>query len=673
MSEFGRLELIRESLIAVVNEMRANVIHSSYSSIIYEGHDFSCALLTADGRLVAQGNSDNPIHIFAVPYSANEVLKKFKTDINDGDIFLHNDPYTGGTHLNDILMLYPVFLEGKLAMFTATRCHWGDVGGMTVGSLSGRVKEIYQEGMRIEPTRICKKGIMNDAFIDLLINNMRIQHERRGDFNTMLGTSRKAAEHIERLFNRFGGTFFLKSIEELISLSEKVTRERLSKIPAGTYFAENYLDSNGHNPEPLFGRLKLTIYGDELIADFSGSSTQTNGPTNVGPAMALNAVASVVKSFLDPHTPVNHGVFNPIKIINPPGSFLNATIPAPCGGMVECRAIMIALMVSALGQALPDELVGDLKGGANHVYVSGPQITYEQGKADIFLLYEYPAGGTGATRKTDGNHAVRAYPEGDFNAVQSIEIAEMQCPVRIEQYSLRESSCGDGEFRGGCGMRRDIRILSDVASLSVLADHAIIPPFGVAGGYSGESNRFVVIREGKTIQPSPIPGKVGNFELRKDDIVRIESSGGGGYGDPLLRNPDRVFDDLSLGYISSERALQIYGLVLHADNEKINIEATNKQREDLRALRLNLPVKFKNDDDFDGTRRRIELSKRIADRLGVSEGDLVELSKSTSAAALRAWVYVGNSDDGLSLGPTGFSALGIDPGDRVEIRALSAT
>ena len=187
MNEFGRLELIRESLVAVVNEMRANVIRSSYSSIIYEGHDFSCALVTADGRLVAQGDADNPIHIFAVPYSAAEVVKSFRDDIHEGDIFLHNDPYTGGTHLNDILMLYPVFHNGELALFAATRCHWGDVGGMTPGSLSGRVKEVYQEGMRIEPTRVCERGQMNEAFINLLINNMRIRQERRGDFNTMLG------------------------------------------------------------------------------------------------------------------------------------------------------------------------------------------------------------------------------------------------------------------------------------------------------------------------------------------------------------------------------------------------------------------------------------------------------------------------------------------------------
>ena len=672
MNELGRLELIRESLVAVVNEMRANVIRSSYSSIIYEGHDFSCGLVTADGRLIAQGEADNPIHIFAVPYSTAEIVKTFADDIHEGDIFLHNDPYTGGTHLNDILMLFPVFHDNKLAMFTATRCHWGDVGGMTPGSLSGRVKEIYQEGMRIEPTRICERGRMNDAFLNLLINNMRISHERRGDFNTMLGTSRKAAEQIERLFKRFGGTAFLDAVEELIARSEAVARQRIAMIPDGSYQAEGYLDSDGHNPEPLLGRLKLTVDGDKLIADFSGSSPQTSGPTNVGPAMALNAVATVVKSYLDPETPVNHGSFNPIEIINPPGSFLNATLPAPCGGMAECRAIMAALMVSALGQALPEKLVGDLKGGANHVYMSGPQTGIVGDNAGIFLLYEYPAGGTGATAAADGNHVVRAFPEGDFNVVQAAEIAEMQCPVRIEHYGLRKDSAGDGEFRGGCGMRRDIRILGDGASLSVLGDHAIIPPFGVAGAHSGAKNRFTVIRDGEVIQPSPVPGKVGGFPLRKGDIVRLESSGGGGYGDPLARDPLRVERDVHLGYLGKERAKERYGVVFD-DHGAVDKTATQAKRERNHANRLTLPISLAKEDEIDGTRRRITLSQATAQNLGVSNGDLIELCHLSGAAALRGWVHIEDTGgDALHLGPLGISALAAAPGDTVELRALNA-
>ena len=672
MNELGRLELIRESLVAVVNEMRANVIRSSYSSIIYEGHDFSCALVTADGRLIAQGEADNPIHIFAVPYSTAEVVKTFADDIHEGDIFLHNDPYTGGTHLNDILMLFPVFHDGKLAMFTATRCHWGDVGGMTPGSLSGRVKEIYQEGMRIEPTRICERGRMNDAFLNLLINNMRISHERRGDFNTMLGTSRKAAEQIERLFSRFGGDGFLDAVEELIARSEAVARQRISMIPDGTYLAEGYLDSDGHNPEPLLGRLKLTVVGDRLIADFSGSSPQTSGPTNVGPAMALNAVASVVKSFLDPKTPVNHGSFNPIEIINPPGSFLNATLPAPCGGMAECRAIMAALVISALGKALPEKIVGDLKGGANHVYMSGPQANADAEKAGMFLLYEYPAGGTGATAGADGNHVVRTFLEGDFNVVYAAEIAEMQCPIRIEHYGLRENSAGDGKFRGGCGMRRDIRILGDGASLSVLADHAIIPPFGVAGAHGGTENRFTVIREGETIQPSPVPGKVGGFPLRKGDIVRLESSGGGGHGDPLDRDPALVQHDVQLGYLGADRAKERYGVIINSLGA-VDETATQSERERARANRLTLPVALANEDEIDGTRRRITLSAKIAQNLGVLDGDLIELSHFGGSAALRGWARIGNTGNTLKLGPLAIAALGATPGELVECRPLKAT
>ena len=339
--------------------------------------------------------------------------------------------------------------------------------------------------------------------------------------------------------------------------------------------------------------------------------------------------------------------------------------------MAECRAIMVALMVSALGQALPKKLVGDLKGGANHVYMSGSQPGAAAEKAGIFLLYEYPAGGTGATATADGNHVVRAFPEGDFNVVQAAEIAEMQCPIRIEHYGLREDSAGDGEFRGGCGMRRDIRILGDGASLSVLADHAIIPPFGVAGAHGGAANRFIVIRDGKIIQPSPVPGKVGGFPLRNGDIVRLESSGGGGYGDPLDRDPTKVKRDVHLGYLDLIRAKERYGVVLD-EVGAVDKTATQAERERARANRLMLPVALANEDEIDGTRRRITLSAKTAHNLGVSEGDLIELCHRDGAAALRGWTHIGDSDDTLHLGPLGIAALGAAPGDAVQIRALGA-
>lgn len=664
MNEIGRLELVRESIVAVVNEMRANVIHSSYSSIIYEGHDFSCGIVTADGRLVAQSLDDNPIHIFAVPYSTAEVARRFRSDIHEGDIFLHNDPYTGGTHLNDVLMLYPVFHGGALVLFTAVRCHWGDVGGMTAGSLSGRVREIYQEGMRIVPTRICERGRMNEPYLDLLFANMRLPHERRGDFNTMLGTSRKAAEHLKRLLARFGGDTLLLSIDELIGRSARVMRQRIVEVPDGTYWAEGYLDSDGHNPEPLVGRLKLTIAGDRLVADFTGSSAQTSGPTNVGPAMAFNAVATTVKAFLDPDTPVNHGSFEPLEIVNPQGSFLNATLPAPCGGMVECRALLSSLVVSALGQALPGKRVGDLKGGANHVYLSGPR-----DDGSLFLMYEYPAGGTGASANHDGNHGVRAYLEGDFNAVWAIEVVESQCPVEVVHYGIREDSCGDGQFRGGCGIRRELRVLTDGASLSVLADKCIIPPSGTAGGYGGAPNRFVVVRDGTVIEPSPIPGKVGGFALRKGDIVRIETAGGGGYGDPLQRDPLKVERDVKLGYLSHGHARSRYGVVLAPDGG-VDAEATQNLRDQLRRARVLVEVTHGGADEYEGTSRQIRIPREVAEAAALADGDLLEVVSPDSAFALRGWARVDGEARRLHLGPSAIAVLGVRPGAIVEVRRV---
>lgn len=668
MRDLGTLELVRESLVAVVNEMRANVIHSSYSSIIYEGHDFSCALVTADGRLVAQSLDDSPIHIFAVPYSTAEVVKAFGDDIHDGDIFLHNDPYTGGTHLNDVLMLYPVFNGDTLALFVATRCHWGDVGGMTPGSLSGRAKEIYQEGLRITPTRICERGKMNDAYLTLLFDNMRVTHERKGDFNTMLGTSRKAAEHLERLFSRFGGNALMNSVEELIGRSAAVMRERIAALPDGIYHGEGYIEGDGNSPEPLVGRLKLTVDGDRLIADFTGSSPQTGGPTNVGPAMAFNGVGSIVKSFLDPHTPVNQGSFLPIEVINPVGSFLNARLPAPCGGMVECRALICGLVVAALGQAAPDKLVGDLKGGGNHVYISGPQ----PDRDDIYLCYEYPAGGTGGCRGVDGNHAARAFPEGDFNSVQSAEVIEAHCPLRVEYYGLRDGSCGDGAFRGGLGMRREIKVLSDTASLSVLSDKNVIPPFGVAGGGSGAPNRFTVIRDGTVIEPSPMPGKVAGFEMQAGDVVRMESSGGGGYGDPLERDPSRVAEDVQHGYIAAADAETRYGVRLD-DELRVDAEATEAERATLRADRIEITVEVANRDAWDGPRRLIAIAPPLAADLAVGPGDIVEII-SLGGASLRGWVKIDPSAPGgaITLGPEGVAALAVNAGETVRFARLKA-
>ncbi|MBK17654.1 MAG: 5-oxoprolinase [Rhodospirillaceae bacterium] len=666
MNPLIQLELIRESLVAVVNEMRANIIHSSYAAIIYEGHDFSCALMSADGRQVAQGLADHPIHIFAVPYSTREVVRAFKDDIHEGDLFLHNDPYTGGTHLNDVLLLHPVFHDGKLALFAAMRCHWNDVGGMTPGSLSGRVKEIYQEGIRITPTRICEKGVMNQAVLDALFNNMRGPEERIGDFNAMLGTGRKAAEHLGRLFKRFGGNGLLYGVEALIDRSERQMRARISDCPDGDYFAEGYIESDGSNPEPLVVRLKLTVDGDSIGADFTGTSAQTNGPTNCGPAMAFNAVGTIVKAFLDPKTPINHGSFNPISVIAPEKSFINARETAPCGGMAEVKFLIDSVVAAAMGQVVPEMSVGDLKGGANHIHIAGPR-----DDGGTYIHYEWPAGGTGASAGVDGSNAVRSYNEGDFNSIQSVETVESQYPLRVERCEIRTGACGDGENRGGFGLRRDIRILDETAMLSVLSEKNVIPPYGVAGGSNGAANRFVVERDGDVIEPSDVPGKVSGFALRTDDIVREETAGGGGYGDPLTRNPEKVAEDIRLGYLTNNQAKIRYGVIVGKDGD-IDAAATAKKRDALSTNRISATLEIANEDDLEGPSRRIPIPTSLVEKLDISEGDLIEL-RGKAVAPLRGWARVSDGQDAvIVIGPVGIKLLNANPGDTVEVRAVQA-
>jgi N-methylhydantoinase B len=665
MNELVQLELIRESLIAVVNEMRANIIHSSYAPIIYEGHDFSCALMTGDGRQVAQGLADHPIHILAVPYSTRQVVEAFAGDINEGDLFLHNDPYTGGTHLNDVLLLHPVFFEGEVAMFAATRCHWNDVGGMTPGSLSGRVNEIYQEGIRITPTKLADRGRLNQAFVDLMFNNMRGRAERLGDFNAMLGTGRKAAEHIERLFGRFGGRVLLDGVEELMKRSERILRARIAECPDGDYFAEGYIESDGTNPDPLVVRLKLTISGSDITADFTGTSAQTNGPTNCGPAMALNAVGTIVKAFLDPKTPINHGSFVPIEVIAPERSFINARETAPCGGMAEVKFLIDSVVAAAMGKAVPHMVVGDLKGGANHIHIAGP----DPRGGGTFIHYEWPAAGTGASAGTDGSNAVRSYNEGDFNSIQGVETVEGAFPLRVERCEVREGCCGDGAFRGGFGLRREIRVLGETAMLSVLSDKNVIPPYGVDGGANGAANRFTVIRDGERIEPSNQPGKVSGFPLLKGDVVCEETSGGGGHGDPLSRDPVRVLADVKELYITREQANARYGVVVTEDGH-IDDAATSARRDELRVKRVMVTLAAANEEMFDGPRREFVLPAGVAARLDVEPGGLVEIN-SGRGAPLRAWARVGGSGGAeLLIGPSAFAIAGVAIGDTVELRAV---
>jgi N-methylhydantoinase B len=484
----------------------------------------------------------------------------------------------------------------------------------------------------------------------------------------MLGACRIAEGRLRVLLGRWGESTLRSAMAALLDRAEARMREAIRQVPDGDYAYESYLDHSGNAPDPLLMKVCLRVRGDRIEADFTGSSPQVVGPTNVGPAHAGTAVYTMAKAFLDPQGPVNSGAFRPLSITAPAGTVVNARHPAACGAIGEVRRALESLVMGALGRALPDRLIGDLKGAANITSIGGT----DPRRADGFVFQEYPAGGTGAFGGGDGNNAMRNFAEGDLSSIQPVEAIEHAYPLHVERSMLREDSAGDGARRGGLGLQRELRVLAQEAVLSVLSDKNVIPPYGVRQGGSGAPNRFTVVRGGREMQPSPLPGKVSGFRLLRDDIVVMRTAGGGGYGDPLDRDPKRVLADVRFGYVSAGKAKAVYGVVLTDDG--VDASKTAARRRRLRARRWRLRVQPLSGEEFDGPRRVAAVAPRTAARLCLRTGGLVEFPN-PEGPALRAWVRVDPDlpDDVCALGASGLDILGVRPGALFEVRPIVPT
>jgi N-methylhydantoinase B len=661
------LEVVREALSSIVREMRVNLVRTSYSSILYEGEDFSCVLMNATAEIVAMSaGQDHPLHIVPIAWSMKAVREKFGDDIQPGDVFLHNDPYTGGTHLNDVAMIHPMFAAGRLFLFPVIRAHWADVGGMTAGSISGAVTEIYQEGVRIPPIKVCEGGRVNQAVVDVLFANMRIPRDRDGDFRAMVGTCRKASERVEALLARYGLATMEACIRELLDRAEQRMRQKIRALPAGTYRYEAYLEAGQEHLEPLVVKAAVTVAADALTVDLAGTSPQTAGPTNVGPAMAPTGAFTIIKSFLDPGGDINSGAFRPLSVLAPEGTIVNARPPAPCGGMVEVKYCVESAVMGALAQAIEGKVTGDLKGGGNHAYLGG----VDPRTREPYVFYEYPAAGTGAWDGGDGNNTVRAFTESDMTTLQPVEAIEQKYPLRVERTALREDSGGDGRWRGGLGLSRELTLLGPEARFSVLSEKNILPPYGVCGGMAGAPNRFFVIRDGQEVEPSPLRGKVSGFPVRAGDLVLLQSSGGGGYGDPLERDAEAVARDVADGVVSADRAERVYGVILLGG--RVDEDATRRRRGAIRAERPRVHLRELERPAAPDGRRICRLSIAAAARLGLGVSDIVEFVN-PMGAPLRAWIgEVGGDGDDLAWLAADACTLLAAGGKSVEIRPVTA-
>ncbi len=620
------LRIFQQRLIGIVGEMRSMMVRSAFSSSITELIDLSCAIFSRSGELVAQFE-DNPQHIFPIVWSVREVLEKYGDEIEPDDLFLHNDPYTGGTHLNDVCLIVPLFRDGKLAFFPVVRAHWEDVGGATFGSISGDSRTIHQEGVRIPVTRLKAGSRELESVLRLLLANMRLPEEREADLKAMLGTCQVATRRLDGVIDRYGLDNCEKFVAALLDQEERRMRRKIAALPDGRYVYENYLD-----PRPDLGRtvrirVQVTIQGDEIVIDASGSSAPVEAPINGGPSTAPTGAFIMLKSLIDTGGPVNSGSFRCIRVIAPRGIYLNSQYPFPCGQLGDGRRAYESTIMAAVAKVVPDRATGEVKSTSNQVFIAGHSAL----TGESFILYEAPAGGTGAFQGSDGNHALRTFNEGDFSAIQSVEAIEQKYPLRVERCALRADSCGDGAWRGGLGMIRTVRIVSDIAVLSLASEKHVVPPFGLFGGTSAWPISTYVQRDGRMIMDWPVPGKVGSYPLKRGDLFVVETNGGGGYGDPLDRDPQRVIADVAMGYITPRKAEEIYGVVLL--KERLDAAASSERRRELRVSRLRLALTECNVADDSSYFPRCWLHPATAERLGVTSGDLVELLAPDEATA----------------------------------------
>lgn len=534
-----RLEVFNHLFSAIAEEMGVVLRKASNSPNIKERRDYSCALFDWEGNLIAQA-AHIPVHLGSMPLSVQSAIRKFTKEetistgsvpsrIAPGDMFILNDPYMGGTHLPDITLISPVFIhsdsngfDGRtpdLVGYVASRAHHADIGGMAPGSMPV-AREIYQEGLIIPPVRLFSKGKMNQSVWDILLANVRTPKEREGDLLAQIAANHLGARRLLELTNRYSLDQIKRSMRALLAYTERVTRAFLKELPDGRFSFIDYLDDDGIEPSPVEISVTITIDRDEAVVDFTGTSAQREGGINAVYAITLSAIYFVFRCLLGVDIPDNTGLLVPIRVIAPPGTVVNALSPASvAGGNVETSQRIVDILLGALAQACPEKIPAASQGTMNNITIGG----WDNMRNKPFTYYETIAGGVGARPMSDGPSGVHSHMTNTLNT--PVEALEYEYPLRMRRYEIRSGSGGRGRYRGGDGLIRELELLTE-AQLTLLTERRRFPPYGLAGGQAGKIGRNVLIRDDDVIN---LPGK-GNFELQKNDILRIETPGGGGYG-----------------------------------------------------------------------------------------------------------------------------------------------
>jgi N-methylhydantoinase B len=510
------LEVFKNRFASISEEMGVTLNRTAFSPNIKERRDFSCAIFDRQGGMIAQA-AHIPVHLGSMPMSVQAAIHDF--EFADGDMVMLNDPFKGGTHLPDITIVAPVFLENgdRPQFFVANRAHHADVGGMTSGSMPLSTS-IFQEGVIIPPLKIVEKGAIDQKLMRFFLNNVRTPVEREGDFAAQIMANITGVRRMRELI----GKYDLKTVEfyarSLIDYAEQITRATIGAIPDGVYTFEDVMDDDGLGRTDIHIRVRIEIQGDEAVLDFSESDPQVKGSINAVHAITLSAVLYVFRSLAGAEVPTNAGSVRPIQVITRKGTIVDARFPAAvAGGNVETSQRVVDVVLGALSKTLPERVPAAGQGTMNNITIGGMDGDRP------FAYYETIAGGMGASGRTDGESAVHSHMTNTLNT--PIEALEFSYPFQVTEYSVRTGSGGKGRHSGGDGVVREVRLLAD-AEVTVLSERRKNPPYGLEGGQPGKTGRNLIIRNGREEKQ---PGKF-SVSLQKGDIVRMETPGGGGFG-----------------------------------------------------------------------------------------------------------------------------------------------
>lgn len=546
------LAVLKGRLEQVADEMDATLYRSAFNPIIAEAHDACHGLYdAASGDTLVQGKSGLPVFVGAMAFAVRAAIAAAaqRGGMVDGDVWLFNDPYDGGTHANDFKLVRPFFRNGQLFCHLASAAHWHDVGGAVPGNYNPAATECWQEAVQIPPVRIVRAGVLDEDVLAILKANTRLPGSLWGDLNGQLAALELGARRLHGLLDEYGDAKVLQAMGELRGRALKLMRAHIAALPDGRYSFDDILDNDGVKDEPLTIALDMTVAGDRLTLDFSRTSPQCAGPVNISRATAI-AACYVALKHLFPDVPANAGVLDAVDFVLPDGLVISAARPRPVGGYTETILRMIDVIFSAAAQADPHRTMAQAYGTINALSIAGHR-TDASRKGQRWVMFSFFGGGHGAHAGGDGlSHGNAPISTA---TIPPLEILEAAYPVRFTEWSLRADSGGDGQYRGGLGANYEIELLEEAAEAFIFGERGKARPKGIAGGASGAANVFSYQNDGQWKTP-PMVSKMLGIRLKRGERVRLQTPGGGGYGEPAARSDQARARDVSLGYVTNGKS-----------------------------------------------------------------------------------------------------------------------